>query len=129
MILFFGALLGFVSVVFGAFAAHGLNEVVSEASLKSLALAINYNQINAVIISAIGLAKIVNPNAVYMPLLNWSASLFIIGTGLFSFSIYLSVVFESPGLNSLTPLGGMLIIAAWLLTAYVGFSNAKNTHE
>ena len=129
MFLFFGALLGFISVAFGAFAAHGLNEVVSETSSNSLALAINYNQINAVVISAIGLAQIVNPKKMNTPLLNWSASLFIIGTGLFSFSIYLSVVFENPSLTSLMPFGGTIIIAAWLLTAYVGFANVRDKNE
>ena len=129
MFLFFGALLGFVSVAFGAFAAHGLNDVASDASLNSLAVAVNYNQINAVVISAIGLAQIANPKIMNMSLLNWSASLFIIGTGLFSFSVYLSVVFESPGLTSLMPFGGMMIIAAWLLTAYVGFANVKDRNE
>ena len=129
MFLFFGALLGFVSVAFGAFAAHGLNDVVSDASLNSLAVAINYNQINAVVISAIGLAQIANPKIMNMSLLNWSASLFIIGTGLFSFSVYLSVVFESPDLTSLMPFGGMMIIAAWLLTAYVGLAIARDRNE
>ena len=129
MVLFFGALYGFISVAFGGFAEHGLKETVSEADFNSIAIAITYNQINAVIISAIGLGQITSGQFMKTPLLKWSAILFILGTAMFSFTIYLSVVFESLNIRSVTPLGGMIIMIAWLLVAYAGLAATKTSQE
>ena len=129
MVLFFGALYGFISVAFGAFAEHGLKEAVSEADFNSISIAITYNQINAVIISAIGLGQITSGQFMKTPLLKWSAILFILGTAMFSFTIYLSVIFGNPNIRTVTPLGGMMIMTAWLLVAYAGLAATKTNQE
>ena len=53
MILISGALLGFISVAFGAFAEHGLRESLTDEQYRFLMTAIRYNQVNAVIVTAI----------------------------------------------------------------------------
>ena len=42
MILILGALLGLVSVAFGAYAEHGLREVVSDENFRFLMTAVRY---------------------------------------------------------------------------------------
>ena len=115
MVLILGALLGFISVAFGAYAEHGLREAVTDEHLRFLMTAVRYNQVHAVVIAAIGLALLNGGNLSSIPALKWSGLLFIIGTVLFSFSIYLSVSFDWPGLLNITPVGGITIMAAWLL--------------
>ena len=61
--------------------------------------------------AAIGLALLNGGKLSCIPALKWSGLLFIIGTMLFSFSIYLSVSLDLPGLVSITPVGGMTIMA------------------
>ncbi len=114
MILIFAALLGFVSVAFGAFAEHGLREHITQEQFRFLMTAIRYNQVHAVVACAIGLALCHNGRLASIPALRFSGGLFILGTVLFSFSIYLSVWFEMPVLINVTPVGGMTIMAAWL---------------
>jgi uncharacterized membrane protein YgdD (TMEM256/DUF423 family) len=115
MILSTGAILGFISVMFGAFAEHGLKANISDEHFRFLMTAIRYNQIHAVMISAIGLAFLSNSKLAEIRLLKLSAMLFIIGTILFSFSIYLSVTFQIESLIFFTPFGGMTIMLAWIL--------------
>ena len=115
MILILGALLGFISVAFGAYAEHGLREVVTEEHFRFLMTAIRYNQVHAVVIIAIGLALLNGGKLSNVTALKWSGLLFIIGTVLFSFSIYLSVSINIPSLVNITPVGGITIIAAWLV--------------
>jgi uncharacterized membrane protein YgdD (TMEM256/DUF423 family) len=55
VILVSGALLGFIAVAFGAFAEHGLRENVTDKQFRFLMTALQYNQVHAVVISAIGL--------------------------------------------------------------------------
>lgn len=119
MILVCGALLGLISVAFGAFAEHGLRSIVTDEQFRLLMTAVRYNQAHAVITSAIGLA-LHSARLANIPALKWSGLLFITGTVLFSFSIYLSVSFDIPYLMNITPVGGITIIAAWLLLLTAG---------
>lgn len=120
MILIWGALLGFISIAFGAYAEHGLRATVSEEHFRFLMTAIRYNQLHAVVIVAIGLALLKCSKLENIPALRWSGVLFIIGTLLFSLSIYLSVSLNIPNLMYLTPVGGMTIMTAWLLLLVAG---------
>jgi uncharacterized membrane protein YgdD (TMEM256/DUF423 family) len=115
VILIFGALLGFISVAFGAYAEHGLREAVSEENFRFLMTAIRYNQVNAVVISTIGIVLLNGGKLANIPTLLWSGVLFITGTVLFSFSIYLSVLLDIPSFVNVTPVGGITIMGAWLL--------------
>ena len=125
MVLIIGAFLGFISVAFGAFAEHGLRENVTDEHFRFLMTAVRYNQIHAVAITSIGLALLGSDSLSKNAVLKWSGMLFIIGTVLFSFSIYLSVSFDIPALTSITPVGGITIMAAWLLLLWSGLVMKK----
>lgn len=121
MILVAGALLGLISVAFGAYAEHGLQASVSDGVLDSVQTAIRYNQIHAVVVTAIGLVRL-RPGAPPYPAgLAWAAWGFIAGTILFSFSIYLSAATDTPSLNAAAPLGGIVLMTSWLGLGWAGF--------
>lgn len=126
MILIWGALLGFISVAFGAYAEHGLRESVTDEHFRFLMTAVRYNQIHAVVIAAIGLALLNGGKLSNIPAFKWSGLLFIIGTVLFSFSIYLSVSLDIPDLVNITPVGGMTIMVAWLMLIVTGVLARRN---
>jgi uncharacterized membrane protein YgdD (TMEM256/DUF423 family) len=120
MILILGAFLGFISLAFGAYAEHGLREMLTDEHFRFLMTAVRYNQVHAVVIAAIGLVLLSGGKLSCIPALKWSGLLFIIGTMLFSFSIYLSVSLDLPGLVNIAPVGGMTIMAAWTLLMVTG---------
>ena len=121
MILLVGGVLCFISVVFGAYAEHGLKESISEEHFRFLMTAIRYNQVHAVVVTAIGLGIASGVLPLQSLLIRWSGILFILGTALFSFSIYLSVVLAIPQLVNITPIGGTIIMLAWMLIAISGY--------
>jgi len=127
MILVFGALLGFISVAFGAFAEHGLRENITDEDFRFLMTAVRYNQVHAVVIISIGLVMLSGTKLAGISTLKWSGVLFIVGTVLFSFSIYLSVLLSIPVLVNVTPIGGMTIMGAWLLLLGAGVLARKMT--
>ncbi len=123
MILIVGTLLGLISVVFGAYAEHGLRHSVSDEHFRFLMTALRYNQMHAVMISAIGLVLLNGGKFSGIALLKYSAILFILGTVLFSFSIYISVGCAIEHFVKIAPVGGVLLMAAWLtllVSAIVG---------
>ena len=121
MILAFGALLGFMAVAFGAWAEHGLRESITAEHFRFLMTAVRYNQVHAVIIVTIGLTMLTNGKLANLTTLKLSGLLFIIGTMLFSLSIYLSVSLAIPSLVNIAPIGGLTIMAAWLLLLITGW--------
>ena len=121
MILALGGLIGFIAIAFGAYAEHGLRDIVTNEHFRFLMTAIRYNQVHAVVIVALGLTMMANRELSRQKLLNWTSYLFIMGTGIFSFSIYISVWLELPKLVNVTPVGGVLLMVAWLTLALAGY--------
>ena len=127
MILVTGAVLGFFSVFFGAYSEHSLREIVSEEHFRQLMTGIRYNQVNSVIISAIGIANLSGIPAFENRLFRIAGYLFIAGTILFSFSIYASITFEIPKLVYFTPVGGVTIMISWIALLVFGVIARRNS--
>lgn len=126
MILMIGAALGLISVGFGAYSEHALRPIVTEESFRFLMTAVRYNQVHAVVIVAIGLSLLNTGALSQLETFKWSAIAFILGTVLFSFSIYLSVYLNIPSITYLTPVGGITLMIAWFLLLFSGYRATKN---
>lgn len=126
MILMIGAALGLISVGFGAYSEHALRPIVTEESFRFLMTAVRYNQVHAVVIVAIGLSLLNTSTLSQLKTLKWSAIAFILGTVLFSFSIYVSVYLNIPSITYLTPIGGITLMFAWLLLLFSGYRATKS---
>lgn len=122
-ILLIGALLGLTSVGAGAYVDHFLVHAVDEKTLSMITTALHYHQLYAVVISVIGLACYLKNNAILLKLSAW---VFIIGTVLFSFSIYLKALTGTIAWVKLTPIGGTLLMVGWVLLACSSFEYIKN---
>jgi uncharacterized membrane protein YgdD (TMEM256/DUF423 family) len=101
-------LLGTLSVMAGAFGAHGLRESVTPERLAAWHTASHYALMHSVAILALALYASATGRSVTLP-----ASLFTAGIALFSGSIFGLVLFEARVLGPVTPIGGLLLIAGW----------------
>ena len=115
MVLMIGAFLGLFSVGFGAYSEHGLKPIITDEEIRYLMTAIRYNQVNSVMISSIGIARLSSHKLSSIPSFIWSGRVFVTGAILFSFSIYLSVFLNIKELTYITPFGGITLMAAWAL--------------
>lgn len=114
-ILISGAILGILSIAFGAFAAHGLKELISAASQQTFETGVRYQMYHAIFLLFVGSANDISLKAkkiIYY--------LTIVGLLFFSGSIYgLSTNtltdFDFKTIGFITPIGGLLLIAAWLI--------------
>jgi uncharacterized membrane protein YgdD (TMEM256/DUF423 family) len=117
-ILITATLLGLISIVLGAFASHGLKNTISEDSLRSFEVGVKYQMYHAVFlffISQFSFLKLKTKKIILI--------LTVLGTILFSMSIYLLTTSSLTGLNFkpfgfLTPIGGLLLIFAWGLLLF-----------
>lgn len=106
---FLGALLAALAVLLGAFGAHGLEDRVSEARLDTWATATHYHLVHAVAL----LVLAAHPRPPRL-----AARLLLAGIALFSGSLYLLVLTDTPVLGAITPLGGLCFIGGWLALAW-----------
>lgn len=108
------ALAGFLSVAFGAFGAHGLEEVLSPEGQDWWETATQYALIHAV--AAIFAAHICHSAR--------AAAAFLIGILLFSGTLYAMALGAPRALGMVTPVGGVCLLLGW---AFLGFSLNKRT--
>lgn len=111
-IMAWGATFALTAVILGAFGAHALKELLSINQLASFETGIRYQMFHGIVLLIIGISiDKINKTVII-------SKLFISGTILFSFSIYLLNTQELIGtslsfLGPVTPIGGALLIAGW----------------
>ena len=107
------ALSGLVSVLAGAFAAHGVSDPMAKALLKTGA---DYQAIHA--LAAIACAVFIGAAARRAAL---AAAFFLAGTLLFSGSLYALALGAPRWAGVVTPLGGLLFLAGWAVLAWAAW--------
>ncbi len=113
-----GSLFGLLAVIFGAFGAHLLKKSFSVEQLNSFETGVKYQMYHAILLLVLSFN-----HDLEAPLEKAMAYCFIIGTFLFSFSIYGLTFSASKGrklrfLGPVTPLGGLLLTVGWGLLFY-----------
>lgn len=117
-VLLAGGLLGFLSVVIGAMSEHVFRTRVDDEVFRWVMTAIRYHQVGSLIIAALGLTLLADVTRTLRARLALSGWLFVAGTLLFSFSIYASALTGVEALTFVTPVGGVTLMAAWLVLAW-----------
>ncbi|HUX85045.1 MAG TPA: DUF423 domain-containing protein [Chitinophagaceae bacterium] len=113
------AVLGALAVMAGAFGAHGLKSILSAEELSVFETAVRYQMLHVFALLAAGILYREFPGRWMV----FSGRCFFYGILLFSGSLYLITGLELnavsiPLLVGLsTPLGGLLLIAGWILLA------------
>jgi len=105
-----GCAFGFVGVALGAFAAHALKARIAPELLATFEVGVRYQLLHALALLAVAWAHTRWPGK----RVHFSAWLFIVGTLLFSGSLYALSLTGLRGLGMVTPLGGVALLAGWL---------------
>lgn len=113
-----GGIFGFSAILLGAFGAHLLKKKLNLQQLQSFETGVKYQMYHAIVLLILGfqlpITSTINNYIVYA---------FVIGTVLFSFSIYALVLLSANNkklkfLGPMTPLGGLFLALGWGLLVY-----------
>ncbi len=107
-----GALLGMLTVALGAFGAHGLQDRLTDASLANWHTATRYLGLHASALLTSGLILMQRPDA---RLIGLAAAAFLVGSLLFSGSLYAIALSGVSAFGRVTPFGGLILLLAWAL--------------
>jgi len=112
--IFIASLFAALAILFGAFGSHALKERLSAQSLEVYDIATRYLMFHALGIFLIALLGFQLPKeSLEIPVI-----MMIVGTSIFSGSLYLIAMLDFKKLGMVTPIGGLLLIVSWLLLAY-----------
>lgn len=113
-----GIIFGVLSVVFGAFGAHGLEKMIDVEAILTFETGVRYQMYHALLL-------LILANTKFLPEQNKKVIFYLIVLGIlmFSFSIYLLATntltdFDFKKIALLTPLGGTLLISGWIVLGY-----------
>lgn len=111
--LVFAALSSLISVALGAFGAHALKSMVIPERLDVWHTGVLYQMTHS-----LALFMLVAASAYLAPTLQkWAARFLAAGIIIFSGSLYLLVLTNTPALGAITPIGGVSFLIGWLLIA------------
>jgi uncharacterized membrane protein YgdD (TMEM256/DUF423 family) len=105
-----GALWSAVAVVCGAFGAHGLEDLVPPADLEIWRTGVLYHLIHAPALILYGVAQ----RRAGRSGAGWCL---LLGSAIFSGTLYAIPLGGPRWLGAITPVGGLLLVAGWLLFA------------
>jgi uncharacterized membrane protein YgdD (TMEM256/DUF423 family) len=119
-LIIYASLLGASGVILGAFGAHALKFVLTQHGMAEVwDTAVRYQLIHAVALLALG-GFYANPHyALIRSKLCWVVRFWIAGVFLFSVSLYLLALGGPRWLGPITPLGGISLIAGWVILGLV----------
>ncbi len=113
IILITSGVFGGLSVLLGAFAAHGLKKIISPEMIAVFKTGVDYQFYHTFAIALVGLSLFVQGGEPGKWLV-WAFVTFGLGIVLFSGSLYLLALTQLKFLGPITPLGGLCFLLGWL---------------
>ena len=117
-----GAVFAGLSVMIGAFGAHALSPLLSERGVAIWNTAVQYQMFHALALVAVGiLLLLLNSKKCLL----YAGFAFLIGTLLFSGSLYAIALLSAKNLGLVTPIGGLFFIVGWLLLVSAAMASTR----
>lgn len=111
-----------LSIAIGAFGAHGLKAIVDESLMKIYQTGVQYQFYNSLGLFAFAFMTFILPLSKRIVVAGY---MLFIGTLIFSCSLYMLVLLKVSWLGAVTPIGGTLMIIAWLLAFFTLVKDLK----
>ncbi|OKQ02398.1 DUF423 domain-containing protein [Haemophilus influenzae] len=112
------ALSGFFCVALGAFAAHGLKNILDVKALSWIDTGLEYQMFHIIAVLAVALSALRDNQFARLSMSSW-----LIGILLFSGSLYALAFEASNVIVWITPIGGTLFLIGWISLAYRSFKS------
>lgn len=121
-ILILAALMGFLSVAIGAFAAHALKNLLPSYALMWVDTGVKYQMFHGGVLLILGFVLKQWPA---WTMIKWAAASFLVGVLLFSGSLYIMAATQIKALGMITPIGGAALLVGWLCLLIAAFKQPE----
>lgn len=124
--LFIASLMMAIVIAIGAFGAHGLKATTDEYMMAIYNTGVEYHFYNTLGLFAVAFISYLLPTCKKIVIAGY---LLIVGTLIFSVSLYMLVLLKLSWLGAITPIGGTLMIISWLIIAFTLLKEIKVEHN
>lgn len=111
-----------ISIIIGAFGAHGLKPYLDEYGITIYAKAIAYQFYNTLGLFTISFISYLLPVSKKVKIAFYFV---LIGMIIFSFSLYILAITKILWLGAITPIGGSFMIIGWIILSFAIKYNIK----
>jgi uncharacterized membrane protein YgdD (TMEM256/DUF423 family) len=108
------AVFGGLGVAFGAFGAHALRRRVDAEMLAVFETGVRYQMYHAATLLGVAVLVVRMPGSMLPAIAGW---LLVAGVLVFSGSLYLLALTGRRAIGAITPLGGLVLLAGWVVLA------------
>lgn len=116
--LFFAAIMMFLATLLGALGSHALRPTLEDSNhVSTWETAFDYHVMHVLAVLAISILRLVHRDSANSAALKWCVRLWLWGILGFSGSLYFLSLGGPAWLGPVTPIGGLLFLAGWLLLA------------
>lgn len=128
-VLVWGIVFSLIAVLLGAFGAHALKAMVSVEKLAIFEVGVKYQMMHGMALIALSLYLHQMGTSIDQQAIKWASNFFILGTFLFSGSLYgLTGVASSQNawasfIGPITPFGGLCFMLGWIFWAWAVLKN------
>jgi uncharacterized membrane protein YgdD (TMEM256/DUF423 family) len=122
LIIIIGSISGAISVMLGAFGAHALKDsLTASGRLETYETAVKYQMYHSLAMILLGVIMLNFQHR----FLNYASYSFLLGIIIFSGSLYALCATGITKLGAITPIGGLFLIAGWVLLAFGIYKTAS----
>ncbi|RXJ81129.1 DUF423 domain-containing protein [Arcobacter sp. F2176] len=111
-----------LGIAIGAFGAHGLKATTDEYLMAVYHTGVQYQFYNTLGLFGVALITYFLPNSKQIVI---SGYLLILGTLIFSCSLYMLVILKLSWLGAITPFGGTIMIISWIIIGFTVLNELK----
>lgn len=123
-ILVTASLLGLISVIFGAFGAHSLKELISIESQQTFETAVRYQMYHAILLLFVGITSQIKEKTKHIIFYLVIAGLLFFSGSIYGLATNTLTAFDFKRIGFITPIGGLFLILAWV-QLFVNFLKNK----
>ncbi len=116
--LIISGLSGAMAVLMGASGAHMFHGTPGDYATIVFEKAVRYQMYHALALLGVAVTSVISPESIWVKI---SGVFFIIGTVLFSGSLYIIALTSTP-MGLVTPAGGISFVFGWIFIAVYGFT-------
>jgi uncharacterized membrane protein YgdD (TMEM256/DUF423 family) len=113
---------GFLSVLLGAFAAHGLSGLLTAKALQLWHTSVQYQMSHVLALLAVAVLLHYQPSKALI----LAGLAFILGSFLFCSSLYALALGAPAAIGIITPFGGLSFLVGWLALFFAGWQMKRS---
>ena len=113
-----GSISAAIAVILGAFGAHALKTMIPPEALATFQTSVHYHFYHSLGLIIIGMLHRMGKVSTALSFSGW---IMVTGIILFSGSLYIIGISGIRSIGMITPIGGILFIASWVLLALASF--------